>query len=871
MKNICFALFLIGNIIFSQNLEEAIYSATETFIANQNETSLNQLNQQETLFKNQISNNDEQLALVFLLCNKAYYLNNKGYLKQAISTYEEASNVFIKNNLSKLSDFDITEHCLKPLGNLYTKTGDYTNAESTIMQYIYLAENNNNINQQVSGAINRSKLYFTIGKYESVIKIINDALKLPQITNSQIKALQNFKTSSLIALNKIEDASFINESVITSNYIKNKNTYAIALQKGNYTKALKAFNNAKAYLNEAQLDNRGLSKFYFEEAQLHYTLKNKNEAKYAVKRALTYLLPNFNENSLISIEDLYPENTFIDIFDLFAALEDHSKTALYYFDLAFHVSSLLRNNWTSQENKLQNQAADRLRSEKCIDLLFNDYLKTNNNNLLIKAFQYAEDNKASVLKEIYQIKTRLSKFPTDPLLQKEFELLKEQERITNLLIKAQLQVAEASKINTLSQTLNSVSVNLKTIRKEVFKKYGLTNKNTISIEILQEKLKTDHAKLVEYFYGKNTIYQFIISENTITLKDIPVDGIFNETITNFIHLFNNSTIINNDIVSFTNQAHNLYKILNLEALKNTKNLILVPDGLLNFIPFDALLSKRTNTIQFAKMPFLLKTHNLAYNSSSYFYLTTNSFNKSKKLLGVFPVFENSPQALNFSINEAEAIKKEVPGELLLTEKATKNNFLKKASYYDILHLSTHANSGDFVTPAHIEFYDKTLYLNELYSLSLNNRLVVLSACETGIGKLYKGEGAMSLARGFQYAGAKNILFSLWQINDLSTSQIMASFYKYFTNSESAFIANRKSKLSYLENINISNIKKSPYYWSAFTYYGSLEPEKSSNILFYFIIGILITFLAVFLLLKLKKPWQKHFSNFFLKKDIRKQN
>ena len=121
-----------------------------------------------------------------------------------------------------------------------------------------------------------------------------------------------------------------------------------------------------------------------------------------------------------------------------------------------------------------------------------------------------------------------------------------------------------------------------------------------------------------------------------------------------------------------------------------------------------------------------------------------------------------------------------------------------------------------------------MFLNELYSLDLNTNLVVLSACETGIWKLYKGEGAMSIARGFQYAGAQNLLFSLWQINDLSTSQIMGSFYKNYSSNKSAYISNHQSKLDYLEDETISNIKKSPYYWSAFVYYGELTNPSNGN-------------------------------------------
>ena len=198
-------------------------------------------------------------------------------------------------------------------------------------------------------------------------------------------------------------------------------------------------------------------------------------------------------------------------------------------------------------------------------------------------------------------------------------------------------------------------------------------------------------------------------------------------------------------------------------------------------------------------------------------------------------------------NEMET---QIQSKLVMHQLATKESFIKKASDYSVLHLSTHATSGDFINPATISFSDTILSLNELYNLNLNPNLVVLSACETGIGKLVKGEGTMSIASGFQYAGAKNILFSLWQINDLSTSEIMSSFYRYYGNGKSAVFSNTQSKIDYLNNSTISNAKKSPYYWGAFIYYGDSQELKSSkSMIFLWSLGILALLIIVFLMLK----------------------
>lgn len=850
-KSIIILIFFFSGISFSQNLEEAIYTAAETFISNKNDASLKLLNQQESSFKTHAKTKDEQLALVFLQCHKGYYLDEHSKLKEAISTYEDALKRFNNNELSKFSDFDIIENCLKPLGNLYTKTGDYTNAVSTINQYIFLAEKNKNTKHQISGAINLAILYQTLNKHETVLKIVNDAFKFPNINSHQKALLQNIKTNSLAALNNYEAASLLNNTSTSLNFEKHKNNYAIELQKGNYSEALNAFNKANEYLSEINLSARDLAKFYVEKAQLHHLLKQPNDALKSLQQATKMLLPNFNENGLPNKDDLYPENTFIDIFDLYAAIQSNPKKALESYDLSFYVSNLLQENWTSQETKIFNETSNRIRSEHCIDILFNTYKQTKKKSLLFEAFHYSENNKASIIKDMNLKKTRLQQFPNDSLLAKELHLLKTQEYYTGLLINEQLGANKASAVNHLSKKLSAISLHLKTLKKAISKKYPENNK-AYTLESFQSKLAKDKAVLVAYFFGKNTLYQFVISEKDIAIEGIQLTEEIKKTILSFIHLFDSASIINNDINNYTNQAFTTFKLLNFNKLSPYKNVVIIPDGLLNFMPFEALLTSKTTTTSFSKMPFVIKSQHIIYNSSAIFYLTENQERKNKDLLGFFPVFENTNQKLTYSVNEAHAIEKEMSSNLFMNANASKQNFIENASDYGILHVSSHASSGDFVNPASISFYNDTLFLNELYSLDLKPDLVVLSACETGIGKLYKGEGAMSIARGFQYAGAENLLFSLWQVNDLSTSQIMQSFYENYNTSASAYLANHQSKIDYLENEAISNVKKSPYYWSAFVYYGALEPAESDNAVFYIIFSIFIASIVLFLILKLKR-------------------
>ena len=112
-----------------------------------------------------------------------------------------------------------------------------------------------------------------------------------------------------------------------------------------------------------------------------------------------------------------------------------------------------------------------------------------------------------------------------------------------------------------------------------------------------------------------------------------------------------------------------------------------------------------------------------------------------------------------------------------------------------------------------------LYSNDVYGLKLNCDLLVLSACETGLGKIMKGEGIVGLSRAFIYAGSKNLLVSLWKVSDISTSQMMMEFYRQLLSKE-------KNELNYAELLQkakqmliLGKDYSRPYYWAPFILIG----------------------------------------------------
>ncbi len=848
MKRLVFCFILLLSFkSFSQTLEEQIYQVTETFIANKNALNLIELEKAEANLKLKVKTKDEQLALVFLLCNKGHYLDSK-IPPKAISNYEEAWSIFSKNDLSKISDYDIIEYCLKPLGNLYTRAGDFTNAELTINNYISLAKQRNDQSQQISGIINLSILYQVLNKHNSVVKLIDQTLVIPNIKSEQILKLESIKQESLIKSGQLSsNRKLLENDIQLPNskhlYVQHELNYKSNLKEGNYKEALKHFNLKKSYSRSAIETARDLAKQHVEEAQLYFLLSDINRSRSLLEKAVKVLLPHLDP-AQITTDDLYAENTFIDVFDQLAIIQSSPEKALQYYDMSFHVSQLLSKNITSQESKLLNITNNRNRSEACISVCYDVFSATKDSLYIVKALEYAEQHKSTVLKEQQQQLSLIERFPNDSLLLKQQELQQFQEQLINEFVNK-----PTTENVGITNKLSELHLQIKQTRELVSKKYSGEQEYSFSLDSLQQKLNKQDATLIQYFYGNSFIYKFTVTSSNINIEQIELTDVAQTSITSFIKMFENSAIINNNIPKFKESALSIFQLL--KPTSTTQNLVIIPDSFLSFLPFETLLESETNALNYSKMPFLGIHKTVIYNSSIYNYTSSGITTQSNSLLGIFPVFEGSNQELKHSVEEATSIEDIINSKLFLHSDANKQSFITHASNYDVLHLSTHASGGSFAIPASISFYNETMTFNELYRLNLKPNLVVLSACETGIGILRKGEGAMSIARGFQYAGSKNLLFSLWSINDMSTASIMKSFYNNYSKTNSGAIANQSSKLVYLNDDTISNAKKSPYYWSAFVYYGDFSKiEKSTFSLINIAVIVLVLIIVLFLLFKI---------------------
>ncbi|MBJ2123308.1 CHAT domain-containing protein [Flavobacterium sp. IB48] len=849
-----FILLLLNLNVFGQSQEDKIYNAVDSFTANPSAEALQNLRSIETDFWKSAKpkTKEELLAIVILNCNKAYYENQFGQTLDAIKSYEKAWMIYQKN---KLKNYDITEFCLKPLGNLYTILGDYKNAENTIKQYYFIDNEEKNEKQKIAAILNLSNVYQNSGKVQEAIEIIEKTLRSEKITSSQKGLLLNNLGANYLLRNINEDFTEAENAFLKAIPLLKKdkalsenlyntyiNLYRIRLN-FNLKDATLYFAKAQAIFEKLpQQEPRKKAQFYLEKAFLLLKQNSLEEAQNELTTVYKTLLPNYQsqKNILPNESSLYAETVLLDALDLQAELylsQNEPKNALKSYTLSFYIEELFQSLLIYEDSKIITQIRNRNRTEKCLDIYKSLFDSEKKQSYIEDAFKLAEKTKSVVLKDHLK---------NVELLSREEKLILQQMQNWNTIILKEQQkqdLADISKINEAIQKQNKLMLLLKSNEEKNNKK----NQTSFDLQKLYAKLDKDDAVLYEYFMGYKAIHLFVVQNNKIQLKSICIGHICSEPIIRFIRFFDNPESIVSNVGNYQKTAFFTHKKLLLPAKLDSKNLIIIPDGLLNFLPFEALITKESKTTNFTKMHYLLDKFDIAYNNSAELYLNANTLSSGKRnILGLFPVFGKTNYELPFSKNELQSIKHNFDGQFFENENATFSNFKNNVTGKSIIHLSTHASSGDFEIPASIKFYDQEILFSELYNLQLSPDLVVLSACETGIGKLYKGEGAMSIARGFQFAGAQNLLFSLWNVNDYTTSVFMDYFYKDLKHNSSFAHATANAKRKFLKDENIPNAKKSPYYWSAFVYYGTLEkPETQTNYILYIIsfLGLIGLFLG----------------------------
>ncbi len=392
----------------------------------------------------------------------------------------------------------------------------------------------------------------------------------------------------------------------------------------------------------------------------------------------------------------------------------------------------------------------------------------------------------------------------------------------------------------------------------------LFQSNTITVDVIQRQLLAPDQCLLEYFVGDSSLYLFVVRPDTFVVQEVKRDFPLEDWIEGLrqgIYGYYTADRANrtDSLQAATRQQYIQYapklyeKLIAPVAQWLPEKVVIVPDGPLGYVPFDALLPETPqDENDFKAYPYLLKKYQFSYTYSATLLRDMRDkkhhHEPSKPFAAFAPFYDGDTsllagmyayddlmrkdlQPLVFSGPEVAAASKLMRGETFAGSAATEKNFTDIAGNYRILHLATHGRAdnrvGDYAFLAFSEIKDsienELLYVKDLYNLELNADLVVLSACETGIGKLQRGEGIISLARAFAYAGAKSIVTTLWEVNDKSTSELMRYFYRELRRGKDKDEALRLARLRLLKESSVRN--SHPFFWAAFVPVGDMRKIK----------------------------------------------
>ncbi|MGD1947256.1 MAG: CHAT domain-containing protein [Croceivirga sp.] len=341
--------------------------------------------------------------------------------------------------------------------------------------------------------------------------------------------------------------------------------------------------------------------------------------------------------------------------------------------------------------------------------------------------------------------------------------------------------------------------------------------NRFSLESFQNSLLPKELAL-KFYFVKDHLAVFSISKDDFEWKMIPWTTLEKDLLKEF------NFDLKQGKYSF-GKAEQLASLLLPSNYDEFESIIVFPDKQLAKLPFEILTVKghyliETTQLHYTSALSLMRSRPLKINKETTVAIYAPEYPKVEVELKT----RSEPYFLEGAQAEALAINKLFPSELFTNKYLKKAFFLETAQNASILHLAMHAvvNNED-PSLSHLLFGDGTssdqnLYLEELNAFALNTDLVVLSACNTGLGKEEAAGGIASLQKAFARAGASATVASLWEVPDQSTRFIMESFYRNLKKGLSKSNALQQAKLEYLDSA-VHEKLKSPYYWAGFVLYG----------------------------------------------------
>lgn len=787
-----------------------------------------------------------------------YYRRIPNKLNLAEKHFKIGYNFLLKKKWleQKMSAFVIT--FLSNYGRLVDDLGDAEQAFNYFQEAHQIAKQERVSLNQYAVLSNMAKYYREKKEYETALKLLKEALPLAESDDKKSvvylamgRCFQQMKqpTETLKALTSAE--SFYRKSKETQprqwiNILTLRAEAYLTLEKPElaekfYKQALKEFTqnfHHQKGVQVARIEN-GLSEVSEKKGNFEEALQHCEKAIMATEKRV-------EQNPPLGVRGfervIAPQEYFIAHIqkaELLASSNPAKSAKTYLFIIDFVAR--LRKDFDMPESKLFYSEKVYPVYEKALESIYSLWQKTKSDEWAEAFFYVLEASKSATLGDVVNEQKIRPKILNDSLLRTEASLRQK-------IVKLQVKLLDAENDKTLAE-LSEARIRLNhvinKIQNQSEKYYKLKYDNRqISLKGTQQKL-TQNTTFISYFLGEKAL--FYVATNKEKYEIIRLENAPNikSDINKLYQSINTPPGI--DAYKGHHLAQKAYKILLQpieKTLQNITKIIVSRHEIIGFLPFEVLEPK-------AQADYLVYKYTFSYANSATLHFDTYHARQNTDVIAYAP-FSNGAEtgrfrdqgfkALPASVNEIAGIN----GQILHDKQATKINFQESYQNKGIIHFATHAQVDD-QDPAKsfIALFpdgkDFRLYTPELYNLSLKNtQLVVLSACETGKGKIRKGEGIISLARAFQFAGCPSVITTIWNAHDESMANLSQRFYYYL---EQGFATDEAIRLSKIELIR--TYSDHPFYWSNFILIGqSTSIDLPSNLYTYILIGVSIVLLIL---------------------------
>lgn len=530
------------------------------------------------------------------------------------------------------------------------------------------------------------------------------------------------------------------------------------------------------------------------------------------------------------------------------------------FEAAYDILLALQRDRTAEDSKLLLGSYSKQITEEALALLM-----MQPDEHAIYALTWMERYHAGILyAERQKSEGILARFLPDSLRQREKEMLARISFSRTEVHKSRDPQNQKIKQAALFEELEKY----RKFRQEIVAQWPIYAEELIRIE--QEDVSKHIAKLKKgeslcaFFIGEERAFTIQADSRKLRMSEITDLASLSEEVLSMYDAMEKPDYSRNSLASFMEISSSLTQRLIPRLNELGEKLFILADGPLAYLPFEILLPEihQTDwadmpvTSVYRSLPYLCQEKQIAYIHSLSMLFHTKASPGAGSQLAVFAPDYEGDYRLRQNQHIAETLLASISGTAYAAELAKKEEVLLRANNYKYLHFSAHAYP-DEASPwdAYIQFapHDSTaerLYAHEIYNLDLAESLVSLAACDVGKGKLVAGEGVLSLARAFRYAGATTVVQSRWKADERVASALFPLFYQFLSDDHSSLSAFTKARDVFLAEAQPELCH--PHYWANFAHWGEDQGARRSYIWLY-VLGFLgLSFLLFYFFSKKKQ-------------------